>query len=77
MNERMTWYQIQTLYPNQWVGLSDVEHEPHNTSTIRSAVVLYTNKSKKELTMEQIKSKGKILARYTNPDKLFQLGALG
>ena len=77
MNERLTWSQIQEKYPDQWVGLTEVEHEPENASTIRSAVVLYTEKSKKELTLEQIKTKGRILARYTNPDKLFQLGALG
>ena len=77
MNERLTWSQIQEKYPNQWVGLAEVEHEPENASTIRSAVVLYVNKSKKELTLEQIKTNGKVLARFTNPDKMFQLGALG
>ncbi len=77
MNERMTWAQIQEKFPRQWVGLTDVEYEESNSSTIRSAVVAITDKSKSELTLEQIKSNGLIIARYTDPNRLFQLGALG
>ena len=77
MNERLTWEEIAQKYPDQWVGLCDVEHEPDNSSTIKSAIVKYIGRSKKELTLEQIKTNGKVLARYTNPNGLFQLGALG
>ncbi|MBQ9438031.1 MAG: hypothetical protein IJU50_06825 [Lachnospiraceae bacterium] len=73
---RLTWPQIQKNYPDQWVGLTDVEYEKDSPATIRSAVVTIWNKTKKELLMEQIKSNGAILARYTNPNKMFQLGAL-
>ncbi len=76
MTQRMTWPQIQECYPNQWVGLVDVEYEENNPSTISSAIVAVSDKSKKELVLEQIKSNGTFLARYTNPNKLFQLGAL-
>lgn len=48
MNEKLTWEQIQEKYPDQWVGLVEVEYEPDNDATIKSAVVKYTNKSKKE-----------------------------
>ena len=73
----MTWSEIVDKYPNQWVGLIDVEKEPDNYSTIKSAVVKYTGKTKNELTMEQIKTNGSMLARYTTPDNIFQLGVLG
>ena len=77
LNKRMTWQEIIQQYPDQWLGLSEVEHESDNASTIKSAVVRYAGKSKNELTLMQIKSKGKFLARYTNPNKLFQLGVWG
>ncbi len=77
MTERMTWPEIAKAYPNQWVGLTDVEREPDNYSTIKSAVVLYTDRSKDDLLLEQIQTNGKIVARYTNPNALFQLGVLG
>lgn len=33
-NERLAWKQIQEKYPNQWVGLVDIEYEPDNDATI-------------------------------------------
>ena len=77
MTERMTWSEIAKAYPNQWVGLTEVEYKPDNDATIQSAVVLYTDWSKDDLQMEQFNTDGKVLARYTNPNKLFQLGVLG
>lgn len=74
---RLTWKQIQEKYPDQWVGITDVEYDPANNSTIRYAVVKYTDRSKDELTEMQINSGGKILARYTTPDNVFQLGIMG
>lgn len=77
MTERMTWPEIAKAYPNQWVGLTDVERDPDNYSTIKSAVVLYTNRSKDDLLLEQVQTNGKMIARYTNPNAIFQLGVLG
>lgn len=76
MNERLTWEQIQKKFPDKWVGLVEVEYEPDNDATIKSAVVKYTNKSKSELTRMQIQTNGEILGRYTTPDNVFQLGAV-
>jgi Fe2+ or Zn2+ uptake regulation protein len=64
----MTWKEIVQAYPDQWVGITDVEYEPDNDATIASAVVLYTDKTKNELTSMQIYTNGKILGRYTTPD---------
>jgi len=77
MEERMTWEEIQEKYPDQWVGLIDVEYEPNNDATIKTAVVKYADKSKDELTMMQIQTNGEILGRYTTQDNIFQLGIAG
>jgi len=77
LQERLTWKQIQEKYPNQWVGITDVEYEPDNDSTIQYATVIYNNKNKDELTEIQIDTNAKILARYTTPDNVFQLGSVG
>ena len=77
MKERMTWEEIQEKYPDQWVGLSDVEYEPDNNATIKSAIVKFTDKTKDELTMMQVQTNGEILGRYTTPDNIFQLGLAG
>lgn len=76
-SERLIWEQIQEKYPDQWVGLVDIEYEPDNDATIKSAVVEYTDKSKDELTLMQIKTNGKILARYTTPDNCLFVGTMG
>ncbi|NBH13300.1 hypothetical protein D3Z36_03680 [Lachnospiraceae bacterium] len=77
MLERLTWEQIQERYPDQWVGLAEVEYEPNNDATIKSAVVKYTDKSKNELTRMQIQTNGSLLSVYTTPDNIFQMGAVG
>ena len=70
---RMTWTQIMELYPDKWVGISDVAWE-ENGGTIESAVVEYTDDNGGELTEMQINSKGKFMAVYTTPDNVLQLG---
>lgn len=75
MTERMTWKEIQEKYPDQWVGLTDVEYVNDDGVSVESAVVKYTDKSKSELTRLAIK--GEIVSRYTTPDNIFQLGIVG
>lgn len=72
-NYRMTWKEIQEKYPDQWIGLSDVDWI--DDSNIRSAIVKYTDKSKEELLIMQIKDE--IFSCYTTPDNVFQLGMAG
>lgn len=75
MKERLTWEQIQDTYPDQWVGLTEVEYEPDNHASIKSAVVRYTDKPKGELTRMMLN--GEIISRYTTPDRVFQIGMVG
>lgn len=75
MAKRMTWKEIQEQYPDQWVGLANVEYLPHNSATIKSAIVKYIGLSKDELGRKMIQ--GEIISRYTTPDNVFQLGMVG
>ena len=70
--ERLTWEQIQEQYPNQWVGLSDVQYMDNDGVSVESAVVKYADKTKSELT--RLVLKGEIISRHTNPDGHLQFG---
>lgn len=73
--KRLTWKQIQDQYPNQWVGLSDVQYVDNDGISVESAVVKYADKTKSELTKMVLK--GEIISRHTNPDGHLQLGMVG
>lgn len=70
---RLTWEEIQKKYPDQWVGLTDIDWI--DDSNINSAIVKYTDKTKDELLIMQVK--GEIFSCYTTPDNVFQLGMAG
>jgi hypothetical protein len=75
MNEKLTWEEIEEKYPNQWVGLTDVEFEDNGNTTILSAVVTYVNYDKNDLLRMMLDSK--CIMRYTTPDDTFQIGVIG
>jgi hypothetical protein len=75
MDERLSWKEIQNKFPDQWVGLTEVEYEPDNSATIKSGIVTYVNLPKSELTDMMLN--GKCISRYTTPDNIFQLGIAG
>ena len=73
-NKRMTWDEIVAKYPDQWVGLTDVERDG---ADVVSAVVKYSDKDADELLGLQIE--GKVYSIYTTPENLMwnlPLGAL-
>ncbi len=74
MAERMTWDEISKQYPDQWVGLVDIDWE--DEANIRSAVVRYVGLPSSELVRMQINDQS-IHAAYTTPDNLSPLGTLG
>ena len=74
MNERMTWKEIVSKYPDQWVGLIDVDWK--NESNVRSAVVKYIDKTSDELAIMQLDDDS-LYSAYTTPDNLGQLGIAG
>ncbi len=75
MAERLTWEQIQEQYPDQWVGLSDVQYMDNDGISVESAVVKYADKTKSELT--RLVLKGEIISRHTNPNGHLQFGMVG
>ena len=74
MEERLTWDEIVERYPDQWVGLVDVDWE--DEANVRSAIVRYTDKSSSELTRMQITDRN-LYSTYTTPDNLSPLGVVG
>ncbi|MBR1628323.1 MAG: hypothetical protein IJ679_03525 [Lachnospiraceae bacterium] len=73
MNERLSWKEIQERFPDQWVGLVDVEWDG---STVISAVVRYTDRTRGELTRMQLRDDN-LYSCYTHPDHLAPLGVVG
>ena len=73
MKTRMTWEEIEKQYPDQWVGLSNVEWE--DGANVRSAVVEYAGKSSAEPLRRQIAGED-IETVYTTPNNLCPLGIL-
>jgi len=67
MPERLTWEQIQEKYPDQWVGLVDINWR--NDANIESAVVKYVDRSKEKLIMMQKNNEN--LSCHTTPNNVF------
>jgi flagellar hook protein FlgE len=65
---RLTRKQMSELYPNQWLGLTDVKYVNDDGISLESAEVAYTDKSGDELLAMQIDSNGKVIGWYTNDD---------
>ena len=65
--QRLTWNEIAEKYPDQWIGLSDIDWE--DGANIRSAIVKFTGKSSSELLEMQIRT-GDIQTIYTMPENL-------
>jgi len=74
MTERLTWDEIANRYPDQWVGLVDVEWE--DEANVKSAVVRYTDRSSSDLARMQIKDRN-LYSTYTTPDNLAPMGVVG
>ena len=75
MQERMTWTEIKEKYPEQWIGLADIDWD--NGATIQSAVVKYIGKSSTELLKIKFDNEPELVVRYTSPDSLGPMGIVG
>ncbi len=74
MEKRLTWDEITKQYPDQWVGLTDIDWE--DGANVRTAVVKYTGMSSGDLLRMQIKDRS-MHATYTTPDHLAPMGTVG
>ena len=68
MDKRLTWEQIKELYPHQYVGLVGVETEG-NESSVKSAIVKYTEADTSYDDMILMYIRGEIKLRYTTLDE--------
>lgn len=66
LSERLTWDQIATKYPDQWVGLDSVKYLDNNEIDVESAIVKYHNRSREDI--EMLQALGLAVARYTTPE---------
>ena len=75
MQERLLWSEIKEKYPEQWIGLVDIDWE--NGATVLSAVVKYGGKNSTELMVIKFDNEPDLVVRYTSPDSLGPRGILG
>ncbi len=74
MGERLSYQEIKERYPNQWVGLIDVEFDS-DTVTVKSAIIKVIGKTAEELGIMAL-DKEIQMPYYTTPDYTFQMGAI-
>lgn len=73
MAERLTRKQMADRYPNQWLGIRNIEYKGRE---IESAEVIYINRTASELGLMSLKGED-VLPVFTTPDMVFQTGAAG
>lgn len=73
MTLRLTREQMAKQYPNQWLGLKNIQYRNNDGVTLESAEVVYTDKTRDELLAMQIVGTDGIIGWYTTENNL-QLG---
>ena len=73
--EHLTRKQMAEKYPNTWLGITNVKYVDNDGVTLESADIVYTDKSKSELVLMQVRGTG-IRAWYTNENGM-PLGLVG
>ena len=72
----MSWQEICQKYPNQQVGLGDVEWVNNDGVTVKSAVVILTEGkySRRDIISKCALSGGTLYSENTTPESLFTTG---
>ena len=73
--EHLTRKEMAEKYPNTWLGITNVKYVDDDGVTLESADIVYTDKSKSELVLMQVRGTG-IRAWYTNENGM-PLGLVG
>ena len=76
MIERLTREQMEQKYPNQWIGINNIEYYDSNKRDMKSANIVYTNKTASELGLLALHGED-IQPYFTTPDSTFQIGFTG
>jgi len=74
MGPRLTWEEIKAKYPNQWVGLSEIEWK--NEANVKTAVIKYTDKSASDMLRLRILGED-VVSIFTTPDSIAPIGVVG
>ncbi|MCR5323395.1 MAG: hypothetical protein K6E85_09020 [Lachnospiraceae bacterium] len=72
--KHLTIQEIKDIYPNMWIGISNVEYGADHS--IIAADVVYTDKTASELGLMSLNGQD-IEPFFTTPDNVFQLGVMG
>ncbi|MCM1046024.1 MAG: hypothetical protein NC417_10990 [Candidatus Gastranaerophilales bacterium] len=62
---RLTRQQMAEKYPDQYLGITNIQYENNDGVTIESAEVIYTDKSEEELLSLQVSGAEDIMCWYT------------
>lgn len=76
MEEKLTREQMAEKYPNQWLGINNIEYNDSSKKEMKSANVVYTDKTASELGLMALHGDN-IQPYFTTPDDTFQLGFIG
>lgn len=73
---RLTRQEMSIQFPNQWIGINNIQYADAEKKRIESADVIFTDKDASELGMLALQGVD-VQPLYTTPDNVFQLGILG
>ena len=76
MKKRLSWQEICQNYPNQQVGLADVEWIDNDGVTVKSAIVALTeaDHTKREIISSCAMSGGRLYSQNTSPETMLNTG---
>lgn len=70
MAERLTRQQMAEKYPDQYLGITNIQYEDNDGVTMESADVVYTDKTDEELLTLQVSGTEDIMCWYTTGSKV-------
>ena len=70
MLKRLTREEIIRRYPNQYVGVKEPEYVDNDGITLKSGIIVFTDKTEDELFDIQINTSGEIISYFTGESSL-------
>ena len=76
MAKRLSKGQMIKQFPNQWLGIRNIEYFDERKREMKSAEVVYTDKTASELGVMALRGED-VQPFFTTPDDVFHLGFFG
>lgn len=70
MPEHLTREQMAEKYPDQCIGINNIQYQDNDGVTIESADVIYTDKTEEELLTMQVTGSEDIMCWYTSGNQI-------